>query len=140
MGKGVSYFDYAENDYIFYRANYEEHRIGNAMCYSAQGICERYLKHLVDIYCTDEDTTSVLRTHSLRVLKKYISKKITDFTCDWNVVLGADGFYFSTRYPGDESFFVDEEDVEVCWKAVEEVRKSVIAYCELHSAQKNPLA
>lgn len=140
MGKRMNYFDFAENDYFFYRANYEEHRIGNAMCSNAQGICEKYLKHMIDIYCTEEDTTSVLRTHSLRVLKKYISKKLKDFTCDWNVVLGADGFYFSARYPGDESFFVDEEDVEVCWKAVEEVRKSVIAYCELHSIQKNPLA
>lgn len=65
MGKRMNYFDYAENDYFFYRANYEEHRIGNAMCSSAQGICERYLKHLVDIYCTDEDTTSVLRTSFL---------------------------------------------------------------------------
>lgn len=48
MGKGMNYFDYAENDYFFYRANYEEHRIGNAMCSSAQGICERYLKHLIN--------------------------------------------------------------------------------------------
>lgn len=140
MGKGMNYFDYAENDYIFYRANYEEHRIGNAMCSSSQGICERYLKHLVDLYCTDEDTTSVLRTHSLRVLKKFISNKLEDFQCDWNVVLGADGFYFSTRYPGDESFFADEEDVEVCWKAVEEVRRSVMAYCDRHPVKKSPLA
>ncbi len=40
MGKRMNYFDYAENDYFFYRANYEEHRIGNAMCSNAQGICE----------------------------------------------------------------------------------------------------
>lgn len=140
MGKGMSYFDYAENDYLFYRANYEEHRVGNAMCSGAQGICERYLKHLVDIYCMDKDNTAVLRTHSLRVLKKYICKELKDFECDWDVILGADGFYFSTRYPGDESFFVDEEDVEVCWKAVEEVRKNVMAYCELHSVPKSPLA
>lgn len=38
-----------------------------------------------------------------------------------------------------ESFFVDEEDVEVCWKAVEEVRKCVMAYCDLHPIEKSPL-
>ena len=75
MGKRMNYFDYAENDYFFYRANYEEHRIGNAMCSSAQGICERYLKHLVDIYCTDEDTTSVLRAHPCGCLKSTSAKK-----------------------------------------------------------------
>lgn len=129
MDKKLNYFDFAEDDYHFYLANYKEHRIGNAMCSNAQGICEKYLKHLIDQYCTAIDTTHVLRTHSLRVLKKFLNQYLKTFTCDWNTVLNADGFYFSARYPGNESFFVDEEDIIICWKAVEEVRERVITYC-----------
>lgn len=39
-----------------------------------------------------------------------------------------DGFYFSTRYPGDDSIEIDGDDVETCNDAIELCRKE--ADCE----------
>lgn len=134
MGKNVTYYDMAENDYQFLQFDYEHHRVGNVMCYASQNVCERFLKHIIDEYCTEMDTTNVLKTHSLKLLKKFISANLPDFICDWSVVMQADGFYFSARYPGDDSFIVDEDDVKECWEAVEETRRAVNAYLASHEA------
>lgn len=60
MGKTISYFDLAENDYQFLLQDYRSGRVGNILCSSAQNICERYLKYVIDTECTTIDTTSVL--------------------------------------------------------------------------------
>ena len=39
-----------------------------------------------------------------------------------------DGYYFSTRYPGEESIAIDQEDIEDCKAAVESCRKCVLEY------------
>ena len=130
MGAGLSYFDLAENDYQFLRHDRDAGRVGNIMCSAAQNICERYLKHIIDVYVQDTDTTKVLQTHSLRVLRRFIREVLPDFQIRWNTVLQADGYYFSTRYPGNEAFIVDKEDVDECWEAVEETRSAVIRYKE----------
>jgi HEPN domain-containing protein len=139
MGKNVTYFDMAENDYLFLSKTYEDGRVGNAMCYIAQNICERYLKHVIDISGAKEDITDVLRTHSLKILRKYIVKNIEEFQCDWTAVLQADGFYFSARYPGEESFIVDEDDVRECWEAVEETRNATLHYIQVCQEQQESL-
>ena len=36
------------------------------------------------------------------------------------------GFYFSTRYPGDDSIEIDGDDVETCNDAIELCRKEVL--------------
>lgn len=46
------------------------------------------------------------------------------------MILQADGYCFSTRYPGDGAFIVGKEDVEECWEAVEETREAVRKYLE----------
>lgn len=141
MAKNVTYFDMAENDYLFLSKTYEDGCVSNAMCYISQNICERYLKHVIDISGAEEDITSILRTHSLKILKKYIVNNIAQFSCDWNVILQADGFYYSARYPGEESFIVDEDDVRECWEAVEETRNATITYmrlCEGQSMTEKP--
>lgn len=130
MGKNVTYYDMAENDYQFLTFDHDNGRVGNVMCYVSQNVCERYLKHLIDVYCREIDTTSALKTHSLKVLKKFMNENLPDFVCDWRTVMKADGFYFSSRYPGDDSFLVDGDDVEDCWEAVEEVRSAVNAYLQ----------
>lgn len=130
MGKNVTYFDMAENDYMFLYDDYKRGRVGNIMCHAAQNICERYLKHVIDVYCTDINTTEVLKTHSIKILKKFISQNIENFQCNWRKIINVDGYYFSARYPGEESFMVDKEDVEDCWEAVEETRNAVLRYIE----------
>ena len=36
------------------------------------------------------------------------------------------GYYFTERYPGDESIEVTKEDLDVCADAVEHCRKSIL--------------
>lgn len=127
----VTYFDMAENDYNFLKDDYERGKVGNVMCYASQSICEGYLKHIIDkYYIGDENTTDVLRTHSIKILKKFVSTNISNFICDWPKVLCVDGYYFSARYPGADSFIVDEDDVQEAWGAVEELRKSVLNFMQ----------
>ena len=125
MGKSLNYYDLAENDYQFLLYDYEHGRVGNILCSSAQNICERYLKHLIDTECINIDTTTILHSHSLKVLRKFIKENIFDFECDWDKVMKADGYYFTTRYPGDDAFFVSKDDVDECWEAVKYVRELI---------------
>lgn len=130
MEKNLSYFDLAENDYQFLQYDRNAGRVGNLMCSVAQNICERYLKHLIDTYVFEIDTTNILKSHSLKSLRRFIVQEIPGFHADWKLILQADGYYFSTRYPGDNAFIVDKEDVDECWEAVEETRKAVLDYIE----------
>ena len=54
MEKKLNYFDMAENDYQFLEDDYARGRYGNVMCYCAQNVCERYLKHIIDLYVSFE--------------------------------------------------------------------------------------
>ena len=45
-----SCFDFAENDFQFFMAAYENHMVANQMGAIAQGICEKYLKHIITEY------------------------------------------------------------------------------------------
>lgn len=135
---GLTYFDMAENDYRYLEYDYRHHRVGNVFCYVSQNICERYLKHIIDVYVPDMDTSTALRTHSLRSLRNFMSRHIPDFQADWNRVLLADGFYFSTRYPGNDAFLAGETDVRDAWDAVLATREAVLAYCRTHSLSGRP--
>ena len=132
MEKTINYYTFAENDYLFLKANMEEHRVSNAMTSIAQNVCERYLKYIVEKYCTEVDCTSILKTHSLKKILRFIEEQIPDFKIKKSVVVLADGYYFSARYPGDESFFANEEDVFVCWEAVQETKQAVDRYLQEH--------
>lgn len=123
----ITYYSRAENDYQFIKGNYEEGRVSEVMCYVMQSICERYLKHVIDT-CYTGDTGSVMRTHTIRILRDFIMEYIPDFSCDWSVVLKADGYYFSARYPGDDAIMVNADDVQSCWEATNAVRDAVLAY------------
>ncbi len=137
MEKRLTYYDMAENDYEFLKEDYENGRVGNIICYSAQNICERYLKHIIDVYCTQEDTTTALRTHNIRVLRSFIQTRFADFKCDWNKVLLVNGYYYDARYPGEDALIATREDVDICWQAVEETRNAVKTYLVGHPFQQS---
>lgn len=129
----VTYFTMADNDYEFLKQDYDNHRVGNVMCYVSQNICERYLKHIIDVFYQGEtDTTTVLQTHSIKILKKFLTKEMPEFCCNWSIVMNVNGYYFSTRYPGTDSFIADKDDVEEAWAAVLETRRAVTLYMEQH--------
>jgi HEPN domain-containing protein len=139
MEKNINYYTFAENDYLFLKANIDENRIGNAMTSIAQNICERYLKHLIELYCVELDCTNVLKTHSLKRIIRFLEDSLDGFEIDKGKVILADGYYFSARYPGDESFFVNEEDVQVCWEAVQETKRAVDTYLESHPKERRSI-
>ncbi len=130
MGKEVTYYNFAENDYLYLKANVEDGRVSNAMCSSAQNICERYLKEVISKKATELNDTDIMKAHSLKKIKKFIETNVPEFECEWRDVILADGYYFSARYPGEDSYFVDESDVKICWEAVKIVKKSVDRYLE----------
>lgn len=132
MGKEINYYTFAEEDYLFLKANMEEKRIGNAMTSIAQNVCERYLEHIISVFCIETDSTAVLKTHSLRKILRFMEENLPDFKINKNKVILSDGYYFSSRYPGDESFFANEEDVAVCWEAVMETKQAVDRYMVSH--------
>ena len=89
-------------------------------------ICERYLKQLISEFAKQQNEVesaskeSVLRTHSLRRLMRYISGDMgIDIPEETESALDRiDGFYFTTRYPGDDSFIPTERDIDRADKAV----------------------
>lgn len=129
-----TYFDFAENDYMHFKFCYNAGLVSNQMGAIAQGICEKYLKHIIEKNVipgsTDENTEKekILRTHSLARLLRYVKINIPEFEIDRTKIRMIDGFYFTTRYPGDESININEEDVEDCNAAIEECRKKVLEY------------
>jgi len=129
MGEKLTYFDFAENDYQYLKCDFAEKRVSNLLCYSAQSICERYLKHIIDQYTPENiNATTVLKAHSLKALGNFIEDNIPNFQCDWNTILLADGYYFSARYPGDDAIIAKQRDADNCSAAVEEARAAVLEF------------
>ena len=123
----ITYYDFAEDDYKFFMAAFRENIIGNSLAGMAQNACEKYLKHIVSEYdesCNKKENLEkkerILKTHSLQRIMKYVEcdmeteipKKIYDS------LMKIDGYYFSTRYPGDNSIEVDKRDIDNCREAL----------------------
>ncbi len=134
-----NYFTMAESDYQYLKEDYERGKFGNVLCYCSQNICERYLKHVIDVYVRDVNTTEVLRTHNLKNLRGFIKNALPDFKANWSIILMADGYYFAARYPGSEASFTTAEDASDCQQAVEETRRAVIEYVQAHPVNSKPV-
>ena len=137
-----TYYDFAENDYLFYMDAYKNDLLGNQMGAMAQQICEKYLKHIVNEYIhtnsliEEELKQSMLKTHNLIKLEKYISQLIPDIKLDRSALNAVNGLYFTTRYPGDESFLVERGDIDEYTECVEEVKKCVESFIFKHPDKK----
>lgn len=129
-----NYFDFADNDYRYFIESYENGLIANMMGAMAQGICEKYMKHLICEYSHPENAAGneqralALRTHSLNRLLKYLKNNMNiEFSAETKVEMQMiDGFYFSTRYPGEDSIELDNEDLEHCALAVQKCREETL--------------
>lgn len=133
-----SYLAFADNDYLFFRQAYDTGNKGSALAALGQSICERYLKHVISEFAQPEnrneiqDKENILRTHSLRRLMRYIQEDM-DLEIPEKSEMAMDridGFYFTTRYPGSESFIPSERDIDKANTAVEEARKFTMNICE----------
>lgn len=135
MEKRLTYFDYAEDDFLYLKERDYRKSHYNATCHLSSLICERYLKHIIDVYTDVSKNSQVMQTHSIKVLKRFIENNIPTFKCDWGVVLKLQGLYFEVKYPGDNSYMADLQDAHNSVTAVEEVRDSVILF--IHTTDIN---
>lgn len=126
MEKKLTYKNFADNDYEFFMHNYAAGVVANQMSALAQEICEKYLKYIIDVYFEPQsdaefaEKTGILHTHNLKKLLNFLSDAGIEISYDvQSVIKQADGYYFSARYPGDDSFFVKKCDIESCVQAVE---------------------
>lgn len=139
MEKVNSYFDFAENDYKFLKDAYEYNLKGNHMCSMAQEICEKYLKDIISEYIESSinvseeefqyEKESVLKSHNLRRLINFIELN-SNIQIDNGIksqLSMINGFYFSTRYPGDDSFFVQKEDIDLSYNAATACRNMILS-------------
>ena len=129
-----TYFDFAEDDRDWFMRSYEQGVAANGMAALAQIACEEYLKHLIDVYYVPEDRaeedarTSAMHTHNLAELTRFIRYDMgLDLDEDAEDAMDRiNGFYFTTRYPGDESIEVDHRDIEDCARAIESCRDETL--------------
>ncbi len=144
MAKGIKdYFDFAEVDYIFFTESCKAGRRDNALASLGQNICERYLKHIVDTLDTDpvsvEEHNEILHTHTLRKILTYVSGvmniEIPAERC--RKIMLADGYYFTTRYPGEDSYIATPADVEIVYDAVTESRNLAVELCPRKEQEKD---
>ncbi len=121
-----NYYDFAEDDYLYFMDSYERGIVRNAMGGLAQNICEKYLKHIIDKYdeaVSDDESAKkekILRTHNLGRLFNYLEDEmgIKIASDKKNIIRLTDGYYFSTRYPGDDAIQLNRRDIDDCANAV----------------------
>ena len=121
-----NYYDFAENDRMFIMAAHQNGMVYNSMCSLAQKVCERYLKHYIEKYYIPEDEASrdraaeVMRAHSLTKLERFLrdAMEIDVDEATHNAIRDVNGYYYETSYPGEDSFFVNERDIETAVAAM----------------------
>lgn len=130
-GQKLNYYFFAYDDYLYFKSAYNRGVIRNSMAAQAQDICERFLKQIVsDNFDADNAYTAdlkltLLRTHSLNKLLIEI-KRNTDIEVSADLLMKLstiDGYYFTTRYPSDESILVNKDILDMCNIAIEECKK-----------------
>jgi len=129
-----NYFDFAENDYHYFVASCERDDVANIMGAIAQGICEKYMKHIIDEYQTPANASeraekeAVLSEHPLNRLIHHIHTHLNvSFSHEAEAKMrNINGYYFNARYPGDDSVELTKEDIEDCLDAVKICRQEVL--------------
>ena len=132
MGEKKTYLDFAEKDYADILIGYNAGARGNLTCAMSQKTCERYLKHAIEI-STDEPPIHVMRSHDLCILRKFIEQNGLGLEVDWGRILKANGYYFTTSYPGDDSFMATEKDADDCVDALKYTREVVLKFIERYT-------
>lgn len=130
----VTYFDFAEDDYQYLLEDYNNGRVANYMGASSQNTCERYLKYIIEemfypqTESEEDNKVNILKKHNLRTLVKFLRKNnLCDFSKDEIAAINAvNGFYYTTRYPGDDSISVDKEDIDDCMEALNICRNKAL--------------
>lgn len=127
-----SYYDFAVDDYCFLTDLRRSGIMANSIGAIAQNTCERFLKYLINQYIpVTEDNrsemTEVLSTHNLNRLvnywNSYSENKIPVKVA--RELKKINGFYFSTKYPGDDCQTLTKENILMCFDVVDICKKAV---------------
>ncbi len=127
-----SYYDFALDDYNFLQDLRRSGITANSIGAIAQNTCERFLKHLINeyipvTYSNRQEVTDILTTHNLNRLVNFwnhfsenaIPAKVA------NELRKINGFYFSTKYPGDDSLTLTRANIETCFTVVDLCKDTV---------------
>ena len=139
---GTTYLDFAENDYEYFMYSYKSGYVANNMAANAQNAAEKYLKHLIERYDHDMERLDtrkrVLKIHNLSPLLNYLSNEMNvQISFDTRQYINAlNSYYFNTGYPGDDSFFVSRDDIEICKEGLEICRNFVLSLNEKWKKEK----
>lgn len=103
----------------------------NDISYMSHNTCERYMKHLIDRYYSPNNkieylrTIDILHSNDLNSIKNFLHENMNlEYSENTSLLIDSiNGFYFTTRYPGDNSMVASEADIDRCFKAVNECAK-----------------
>ena len=137
-----SYYDFACETFDLFETSYNSGLVNNNMGALAQEACEKFLKHIIDVYIVSADDEinwekiGLLRVHSLKLLLRFINEKLDDFPINNYELNDIDGFYYTTRYPSEESIILDEQDIKHVRKIVRKCKRKVDEYIEKKENEK----
>ena len=120
-----TYYDFALDDYRFLCELKKSGITANSIGAIAQNTCERFLKYLINEFIpVSEDNrqviTEILTTHSLnRFSENRIPSDVSELLRRIN------GYYFSTKYPGDDCQTLSKDNILTCFEAVEACKQAV---------------
>ncbi len=127
-----SYYDFALDDYKFLEELKASGITANSIGSIAQNTCERFLKHLINEYVpvtgdNRHQITDILTTHNLNRLVNFWNQ-FSNNRIPANVakeLKKINGFYFSTKYPGDDCQTLTKENISTCFYVVELCKQTV---------------
>lgn len=127
-----NYYDFAENDFQFLMQVTEHHITANSLGALSQNICERYIKHLINEYIqvtpdNQKAITEIMTTHNINRLASYWNaygnKPLEDKTV--SMLRSINGYYFSTKYPGDIIETLSDKDIDNCVEVVKQCKNNI---------------
>lgn len=135
-----TYYDFALDDYKFLKDIEATGIVANSVGAIAQNTCERFLKHLINQYIPVSDVgrhslTDILTTHNLNRLVNYWNRygtpKISQSVA--NQLKKINGYYFSTKYPGDDCLTLNAENIDTCFRVVDICKQAVDTIINQHT-------
>lgn len=124
-----TYLDYAENDYKFIKLAMESGESFNAICYLAQDICKKYLRHVIELNNFPEHILNGVKDNSVKVMHKFLKNSVPEFKANFIATTMLHEFSSkNVQQPGLNSYMASKEDINMCMFAIEETRKATLDY------------
>lgn len=129
-----SYLTIANNEYK-YLIKHIDYEYLNPSAAQAQQVVEKYLKYLVETFCLENTVSAmnVLKSHNLSTIYTVLNECGIDLDLDRGSLALLKGYYFETRYPGEDYYIVTKDSFDESLEFVKEVRCKVYSYLTEHN-------